>query len=152
MISDYTFVRSSRLKLSHLYIANDSSNYWFYHGEILDVAFLHVCSADQRRRVSLGLNLRAPVIWALAIFPSFPGFLSTVSKGKIAVPIGWVHTSYLAWILGASPADARHAMQGEPPADHISLHPTRFRHQLRPLGHFQQVLASARRRGDRRRL
>lgn len=48
----------------------------------------------------VGVNPRAVICWALAVFPSMPGFVSSVTKGRIAVPIGWVHTSYLAWILG----------------------------------------------------
>lgn len=48
-----------------------------------------------------GLNWKAVVVWALAVFPSLPGFASTLSRGKIkTVSIGWVHTSYLAWPLG----------------------------------------------------
>ncbi|KAL7415618.1 NCS1 nucleoside transporter family [Mrakia frigida] len=78
MIADYFVVRRQNLRLSHLYIANTSSIYWFWHG----------------------LNPKALVVWALAVFPSLPGWISVLSKGKISMAQGWVLTSYLAWPLG----------------------------------------------------
>ncbi|KAL7412540.1 NCS1 nucleoside transporter family [Mrakia frigida] len=78
MIADYFFLRHQKIQLSHLYIADFSSNYWFWHG----------------------INLKAPLVWAISVFPSLPGWMSILSKGKISVSEGWIHCSYLAWPLG----------------------------------------------------
>ena len=86
MMADYFLIRRQKLKLSDLYTANDSSIYWYTHG----------------------FNFRAFGVWALAVFPCLPGWLNSVSSGSIKVPIGWVHVSYLGWLLGSShlPASA----------------------------------------------
>lgn len=106
MITDYMIVRKQKIQLSHLYIADSSSSYWFWHGASLPRSIVALLAHAEPPPTLLllppGLNLKAPLVWALSVFPSFPGFVSTISKGKIIVPTGWVHTSYLAWILGAS--------------------------------------------------
>jgi NCS1 family nucleobase:cation symporter-1 len=79
MACDYFIVRRSTLKLVDLYTPGPSSIYWYWNG----------------------INPKAPIVWALSVFPSLPGFAYTLSKGKLNVPIGWVHTSYLAWVLGS---------------------------------------------------
>lgn len=80
MMADYFLIRRQTLKLSDLYRPDSSSIYWFNHG----------------------FNPRAFVVWALAVFPCLPGWLNSVSSGSIKVSIGWVHVSYLGWLLGAS--------------------------------------------------
>lgn len=79
MMADYFLIRKQQLKLSDLYRGDRESIYWF----------------------TAGFNLRAFAVWALAMFPSFPGFLYTVSSGSIYVSPAWQHTAYLGWILGA---------------------------------------------------
>ncbi|RDB26775.1 Allantoin permease [Hypsizygus marmoreus] len=78
MIADYHLLRKRRLKLSHLFLPNEMSDYWFWHG----------------------LNWRAPVAWVLGVWPSLPGFCASVTPGSIHVGINWIHVYYLSWPLG----------------------------------------------------
>ncbi|CED85462.1 Uridine permease/thiamine transporter/allantoin transport [Phaffia rhodozyma] len=78
MFADYFVLRRQKVRLSHLYTPNYSSDYWFFHG----------------------VNLKAPFVWACSIGPSLPGFISTVTKGKVVVSLKLVRLSYLAWPLG----------------------------------------------------
>ncbi|KAK0236921.1 NCS1 nucleoside transporter family [Armillaria nabsnona] len=80
MIADYHLLRRRRLKLSHLFIPNPSSDYWFWHG----------------------LNWRAPVAWLLGVWPSMPGFCASITPDSIHVSTTWVHVYYMSWPLGFS--------------------------------------------------
>jgi NCS1 family nucleobase:cation symporter-1 len=109
MFADYFIIRRTRLRLSHLYVPDQSSIYWYTHG-LSSFLALPRPGAEVYRASSYmaplfffflsGLNFRAPVVWVLSVFPSLPGFAYTLSKGKLNIPIGWVHASYLAWVLG----------------------------------------------------
>lgn len=77
MVADYHFLRSRRLKLSHLYMPNTSSDYWFWHG----------------------LNWRAPIAWILGVWPNMPGFAATVTPKTVKVSQEWIHVYYLSWPL-----------------------------------------------------
>ncbi|EPQ55582.1 hypothetical protein GLOTRDRAFT_138462 [Gloeophyllum trabeum ATCC 11539] len=77
MVTDYHILRSRRLKLSHLYLPNPSSDYWFWHG----------------------LNWRAPIAWVLGVFPSMPGFAASVTPASVQVNAGWTHVYYMSWLL-----------------------------------------------------
>ncbi|KAI0313678.1 permease for cytosine/purines, uracil, thiamine, allantoin-domain-containing protein [Amylostereum chailletii] len=79
MIAEYYFVRHRRIKLSHLYLSNPTSDYWFWHV----------------------LNWRAPVVWLLliwSVWPSLPGFSASVTPSSIEVNQGWTHIYYMSWL------------------------------------------------------
>ncbi|KAF9447319.1 hypothetical protein P691DRAFT_802597 [Macrolepiota fuliginosa MF-IS2] len=78
MLVEYHLVRQRRIKLSHLFIPNSASDYWFWHG----------------------LNWRAPVAWVLGVFPNIPGFATSVSPGSVRVNSTWMHVFYMSWFLG----------------------------------------------------
>ncbi|GJE93540.1 NCS1 nucleoside transporter family [Phanerochaete sordida] len=77
MVADYHFLRGRRLKLSHLYMPNTSSDYWFWHG----------------------INWRAPIAWVLGVWPHLPGFAATVTPDKVQVNSTWINVYYLSWPL-----------------------------------------------------
>ncbi|KAH7929996.1 hypothetical protein BV22DRAFT_1001618 [Leucogyrophana mollusca] len=84
MLADYHLLRRRRIKLSHLFLADSGSDYWFWHG----------------------LNWRAPLAWLLAVWPSLPGFCASVTPATVLVNDTWIHVYYLSWplsfCLGAS--------------------------------------------------
>ncbi|KAI0085217.1 permease for cytosine/purines, uracil, thiamine, allantoin-domain-containing protein [Irpex rosettiformis] len=80
MVADYHFLRSRQLKLSHLYLPNPNSDYWFWHG----------------------LNWRAPIAWVLGVWPNMPGFAASVTPKAVHVSTQWIHVYYLSWPLGFS--------------------------------------------------
>ncbi|KAI0804605.1 permease for cytosine/purines, uracil, thiamine, allantoin-domain-containing protein [Irpex lacteus] len=80
MVADYHFLRGRRLKLSHLYLPNPSSDYWFWHG----------------------INWRAPIAWVLGVWPNMPGFAASVTPKAVQVSTQWIHVYYLSWPLGFS--------------------------------------------------
>ncbi|EPS97474.1 hypothetical protein FOMPIDRAFT_1128669 [Fomitopsis schrenkii] len=73
MVAEYFLVRHQCLKLSHLYIPNSSSQYWYWHG----------------------LNWRAPV----SMWPCLPGFAASVTPDKVVVSDTWMHVYYMSWLL-----------------------------------------------------
>ncbi|TBU27109.1 permease for cytosine/purines, uracil, thiamine, allantoin-domain-containing protein [Dichomitus squalens] len=78
MTSDYLVVRQSKLRLSHLYMPNSGSIYYFAYG----------------------VNFRALVAWIFGVWPLMPGFVNAVSPNPIGVSIGWTRCYDLAWPLG----------------------------------------------------
>ncbi|KIJ46308.1 hypothetical protein M422DRAFT_165532 [Sphaerobolus stellatus SS14] len=78
MLTEYYVIRRRRIKLSHLFIPNSSSNYWFWHG----------------------LNWRAPIAWVLGVWPSMPGFCASITPAAVQVNITWTHIYYMSWLLG----------------------------------------------------
>ncbi|KAI0631663.1 NCS1 nucleoside transporter family [Trametes polyzona] len=78
MVSDYLIIRRRKLRLSHLYMPNSGSIYWFTHG----------------------VNFRAVVSWAFGVWPLMPGFINAVSPSPIGVSESWTHVYDLAWPLG----------------------------------------------------
>ncbi|KAH9849118.1 NCS1 nucleoside transporter family [Lenzites betulinus] len=78
MVSDYLVVRRSKLRLSHLYMPNKSSIYYFTYG----------------------INFRAVISWVFGVWPLMPGFINAVSPSPIGVGEGWTHLYDLAWPLG----------------------------------------------------
>ncbi|KAI0719234.1 NCS1 nucleoside transporter family [Fomitopsis betulina] len=77
MVAEYYLVRHQRLKLSHLYIPDSSSQYWYWHG----------------------LNWRAPVVWAVSVWPCLPGFAASVTPASVIVSDTWMHVYYMSWLL-----------------------------------------------------
>ncbi|KAJ7675656.1 permease for cytosine/purines, uracil, thiamine, allantoin-domain-containing protein [Mycena polygramma] len=77
MVSEYYLVRQRRIKLSHLYKPDSDSDYWFWHG----------------------LNIRAPVVWLLSVWPALPGFCASVTPASVQVNAGWTHIYYMSWLL-----------------------------------------------------
>ncbi|OSD00410.1 NCS1 nucleoside transporter family [Trametes coccinea BRFM310] len=78
MVSDYLVVRRKKLRLSHLYMPNSKSIYYFAYG----------------------VNFRALVSWAFGVWPLMPGFINAVSPQPIGVSESWTHIYDLAWPLG----------------------------------------------------
>ncbi|KAK7900658.1 hypothetical protein LTR67_002942 [Exophiala xenobiotica] len=79
MISSYYIVNKRKIKVDDLFRGNKSSVYWY----------------------TWGINWRAPVAWALGVFPSLPGFLSNVNY-SISVSIGWTRLYYISFLVGFS--------------------------------------------------
>ncbi|KAH7913086.1 NCS1 nucleoside transporter family [Hygrophoropsis aurantiaca] len=77
MLADYHILRRRRVKLSHMFLPNDRSDYWFWHG----------------------LNWRAPIAWLLGVWPSLPGFCASVTPANVVVGDTWMRVSYLSWPL-----------------------------------------------------
>ncbi|KAF8063953.1 NCS1 nucleoside transporter family [Lyophyllum atratum] len=77
MVADYHVLRRRRVKLSHFFIPNESSDYWFWHG----------------------VNWRAPVAWLLGVWWSMPGFAASITPASVKVQTNWVHIYYLSWPL-----------------------------------------------------
>lgn len=77
MICDFWIIRSRKLKLSHLYMPNSDSIYWFHHG----------------------FNWRAVVSWLVGVAPALPGFINAV-RPTIRVPDACKEMFYLAYISG----------------------------------------------------
>lgn len=77
MFADYHFLRHRRIKLSHLFLPQTGSDYWFWHG----------------------LNWRAPIAWILGVWASLPGFCASVTPASVIVSDVWVHVYYLSWLL-----------------------------------------------------
>ncbi|KAI1628829.1 NCS1 nucleoside transporter family protein [Exophiala viscosa] len=77
MVCDFWIVRDRKLKLSHLYLADPSSIYWYNHG----------------------FNWRAYVSWLIGMAPALPGFINAVNP-SIHVPKGAQEIFYLAYIEG----------------------------------------------------
>ncbi|KAI0694040.1 permease for cytosine/purines, uracil, thiamine, allantoin-domain-containing protein [Cytidiella melzeri] len=78
MVADYHYLRIRKLKLSHLYTPNQSSDYWFWKG----------------------INWRAPIAWLLGVWPNMPGFAASVTPDTVQVSMPWIHVYYLSWPLG----------------------------------------------------
>lgn len=78
MLAEYHLVRRRHIKLSHLFIANTSSDYWFWKG----------------------LNWRAIVAFILSVSPSLPGFVASVSPARVSVSDAWMHVYYMSWFAG----------------------------------------------------
>ncbi|THH30303.1 hypothetical protein EUX98_g3890 [Antrodiella citrinella] len=80
MVAEYHILRRRRIKLSHLFIPNSTSDYWFWHG----------------------LNWRAPVAWVLGVWPSLPGFSASVTPTPTLVHVNntCMHVYYMSWLLG----------------------------------------------------
>jgi len=76
MITDYVYLRKKKLRLSHLYMPNSNSIYWY----------------------TKGVNLRAVFAWTMGVWPLMPGFVAAV--GGKTVALGWTRTYNLAWPLG----------------------------------------------------
>jgi NCS1 family nucleobase:cation symporter-1 len=74
---DFWLVRKRNWKVPDLYIGNKSSIYWYMGG----------------------VNLRAMAAWTLAVWPSFPGFISKTG-GNIVVSTGWIRVFNVSWIVG----------------------------------------------------
>ncbi|THU96771.1 hypothetical protein K435DRAFT_663833 [Dendrothele bispora CBS 962.96] len=74
----YHLVRKRRIKLSHLFEPSNSSDYWFWQG----------------------LNWKAPVAWLWGVWPSMPGFCSSVTPSAVHVNATWMHVYYMSWLLG----------------------------------------------------
>ncbi|KAK4946936.1 hypothetical protein LTR10_014078 [Elasticomyces elasticus] len=77
MVCDFWIVRDRKFKLSHLYLADPSSIYWYNHG----------------------FNWRAYVSWLIGMAPALPGFINAVNP-SIHVPKGAQEIFYLAYIEG----------------------------------------------------
>ncbi|KIK64352.1 hypothetical protein GYMLUDRAFT_220841 [Collybiopsis luxurians FD-317 M1] len=77
MLAEYYLIRRRRLKLSHLFLPGSKSDYWF----------------------SQGINIRAPVVWLLTVWPSLPGFSASVTPATIQVSQRWMHVYYMSWLL-----------------------------------------------------
>lgn len=77
MVCDFWVVRKRKFKLSHLYMPNSNSIYW-YHA---------------------GFNWRAFASWLIGIAPALPGFINAVNP-SIWVPYGARELFYLAYIEG----------------------------------------------------
>ncbi|KAF7439810.1 hypothetical protein PC9H_000146 [Pleurotus ostreatus] len=78
MITEYHIIRRRQIKLSHLFMPNSGSDYWFWHG----------------------VNWRAPIIWALGVWPSMPGFCASITPNVVKVSTTWTHVYYMSWLLG----------------------------------------------------
>jgi len=63
MVADYHILRRRRVKLSHYFIPNQLSDYWFWHG----------------------INWRAPIAWVLGVWWSMPGFAHSITPGSVHV-------------------------------------------------------------------
>ncbi|KAG1721151.1 permease for cytosine/purines, uracil, thiamine, allantoin-domain-containing protein [Suillus lakei] len=63
MFADYHLLRHRRIKLSHLFLPQTGSDYWFWHG----------------------LNWRAPVAWVLGVWASLPGFCASVTQASVII-------------------------------------------------------------------
>ncbi|XP_006457613.1 hypothetical protein AGABI2DRAFT_181761 [Agaricus bisporus var. bisporus H97] len=78
MLTEYHVLRRQRIKLSHLFIPNSTSDYWFWRG----------------------INWRAPIAWLLGVFPNLPGFAASISAKPLKVNMTWMHVFYMSWFLG----------------------------------------------------
>ncbi|KAF7776511.1 hypothetical protein Agabi119p4_4904 [Agaricus bisporus var. burnettii] len=78
MLTEYHVLRRQRIKLSHLFIPNSMSDYWFWRG----------------------INWRAPIAWLLGVFPNLPGFAASISAKPLKVNMTWMHVFYMSWFLG----------------------------------------------------
>ncbi|KAL6246430.1 hypothetical protein RBB50_006666 [Rhinocladiella similis] len=79
MISSYYIVNKRKIKVDDLFRGNRESVYWY----------------------TWGINWRAPIAWALGVFPSMPGFISNVNN-SITVSIGWTRLYYISFLVGFS--------------------------------------------------
>ncbi|KAJ9610457.1 hypothetical protein H2200_005234 [Cladophialophora chaetospira] len=77
MISSYYITNRRKINVDDLFRGDKTSIYWFTYG----------------------INWRAPVAWALGVFPSMPGFVSNVNF-DIHVSIGWTRVYYLSFLVG----------------------------------------------------
>ncbi|KAJ5901916.1 hypothetical protein N7495_002444 [Penicillium taxi] len=75
---DFWLVRRKNWKVPDLYIGNSSSIYWY----------------------TFGWNWRAMLSWCLAIWPSFPGFIASVTSTTGSMAVGWTRTFQVSWIVG----------------------------------------------------
>jgi NCS1 family nucleobase:cation symporter-1 len=73
MFSDYYVVRERRLKLTGLYDASSTSNYWYWNG----------------------INWRTAVAWVASTWLLLPGFVRRVHD-PTAVWNGWSHLYYMS--------------------------------------------------------
>jgi NCS1 family nucleobase:cation symporter-1 len=73
---DFWLVRKRNWNVPHLYVGDSRSIYW-YTG---------------------GWNWRGLAAWVLAVWPSFPGFVSGVAGSKVA--LGWTRAFQVSWIIG----------------------------------------------------
>ncbi|KAG1720081.1 permease for cytosine/purines, uracil, thiamine, allantoin-domain-containing protein [Suillus lakei] len=77
MFADYHLLRHRRIKLSHLFLPQTGSDYWFWHS----------------------LNWRAPVARVLGVWASLPGFCASATPASVIISDAWVHVYYLSWPL-----------------------------------------------------
>ncbi|KAE9405158.1 hypothetical protein BT96DRAFT_1015817 [Gymnopus androsaceus JB14] len=77
MLAEYYLIRRRKLKLSHLYLPDSRSDYWFISG----------------------LNIRAPIVWLLSVWPSLPGFFASITPDTVQVDQRWIHVYYMSWLL-----------------------------------------------------
>jgi NCS1 family nucleobase:cation symporter-1 len=73
MLADYIVVRRQNVKLSGLYECHPGAPYYYWKG----------------------VNLRAAAAWVLAVIPSFPGFLASVSTTQVPDALHKIY--YLCW-------------------------------------------------------
>ncbi|EME41928.1 hypothetical protein DOTSEDRAFT_157061, partial [Dothistroma septosporum NZE10] len=73
---DFWIVRKKRWNVPDIYEGHKGSAYWY----------------------TAGLNWRAFAAFAVAVWPSFPGFIA--ATGAIEVSIGWQRCFSLTWIIG----------------------------------------------------
>jgi NCS1 family nucleobase:cation symporter-1 len=83
MVCDFWVIRHRKFKLSDLYVPNESSIYWYWHG----------------------FNWRAFASWLVGIAPALPGFINAVNP-SISVPAGAQNIFYIAYIEGFAVAFA----------------------------------------------
>jgi NCS1 family nucleobase:cation symporter-1 len=62
MLADYYFVNRQRILLSHLFVNDSSSKYWFS---------------------SSGINWRAPLAWVIGIWPAMREFFASYENANI---------------------------------------------------------------------
>ncbi|KAG1722802.1 permease for cytosine/purines, uracil, thiamine, allantoin-domain-containing protein [Suillus lakei] len=67
MFADYHLLRHRRIKLSHLFLPQTGSDYWFWHG----------------------LNWRAPVAWVLGVWASLPRFCASATPASVIISDAW---------------------------------------------------------------
>ncbi|EXJ56818.1 hypothetical protein A1O7_07162 [Cladophialophora yegresii CBS 114405] len=77
MISSYYIVNRRKINVDDLFKGNKTSIYWY----------------------SYGINWRAPLAWAISVFPCMPGFVSNVNN-DIHISIGWTRVYYLSFLVG----------------------------------------------------
>ncbi|ODA79808.1 hypothetical protein RJ55_05404 [Drechmeria coniospora] len=81
LLADYHLVRRHKLKISHLYIGDSASIYWFDHG----------------------FNWRSFLTFGMASWPLLPGLVATVNKTKDDTDErydGWVRLYNLTFLVG----------------------------------------------------
>ncbi|KAF7556446.1 hypothetical protein G7Z17_g1424 [Cylindrodendrum hubeiense] len=75
---DFWIVRQRKWKVPDLYIGNSKSIYWY----------------------TFGWNWRAMAAWCIVIWPSFPGFVASVTSSTDSISVGWIRAFQVSWIIG----------------------------------------------------